>query len=134
VFIDGLCTVLDTLVLARQMHPGQKNSLDALCKRYGIDNSAREHHGALLDAEILAEVYLAMTGGQVHLSLEGRGQDTLSQSVAERRPVAAQRAALKVISASAAELDAHERRLQAIEQASAGRCLWLHEQQDGPSN
>ena len=66
--VANICTVLDTLVLARHMHPGQKNNLDALCKRYFIDNSQRDLHGALLDAEILAETYLAMTGGQTMLS------------------------------------------------------------------
>ncbi|HCL11609.1 MAG TPA: DNA polymerase III subunit epsilon, partial [Alteromonas sp.] len=69
-----ICGVLDTLVLARDMHPGQKNNLDALCKRYGIDNSHRELHGALLDAEILADVYLMMTGGQTDLNLSGNNQ------------------------------------------------------------
>ena len=68
--INSVCTVLDTLVLAREKHPGQRNSLDALCKRYGVDNSNRELHGALLDSEILADVYLAMTGGQTHLSIK----------------------------------------------------------------
>lgn len=65
-----ICTVLDTLALARKMHPGQRNSLDALCRRYGIDNSHRELHGALLDSEILADVYLLMTGGQTNLILD----------------------------------------------------------------
>src|SRR5271155_2030725 len=73
--ISDLCRVLDTLILARQMHPGQRNSLDALCKRYSVDNSQREYHGALLDARILAEVYLAMTGGQGSLILSA-GSDT----------------------------------------------------------
>lgn len=68
--VDQLCTVLDTLVMARQKHPGQKNSLDALCRRYEIDNSQRSLHGALLDARILADVYLVMTGGQTTLSLD----------------------------------------------------------------
>lgn len=68
--VSAECRILDTLALARDMHPGQRNSLDALCKRYGIDNSHRELHGALLDARILADVYLAMTGGQVGLALE----------------------------------------------------------------
>ena len=67
--IESHCRVLDTLALARELHPGQRNSLDALCKRYAVDNSARDLHGALLDAEILAEVYLAMTGGQATLDL-----------------------------------------------------------------
>ena len=74
--VDQICTILDTLVLARKMHPGQKNNLDALCKRYDIDNSQRDLHGALLDAEILAETYLAMTGGQTTLSLGGLDDDT----------------------------------------------------------
>ncbi len=72
---SDICSVLDTLVLARQMHPGQRNSLDALCRRYGIDNSHRELHGALLDSEILADVYLLMTGGQTDLSLDTKDED-----------------------------------------------------------
>ena len=80
-----VCTVLDTLVLARSMHPGQRNSLDALCRRYGIDNSHRELHGALLDSEILADVYLLMTGGQTSMSLdadaEGDSDSGLSSEV-----------------------------------------------------
>jgi DNA polymerase-3 subunit epsilon len=70
-----ICTVLDTLALARQIHPGQRNSLDALCRRYGIDNSHRELHGALLDSEILADVYLLMTGGQTDLTLDSKEDD-----------------------------------------------------------
>ncbi len=73
--ISQHCTILDTLLLARSRHPGQRNSLDALCKRYDIDNSGRELHGALLDSELLADVYLAMTGGQTSLSLAGHGAD-----------------------------------------------------------
>ena len=89
------CTVLDTLVMARERHPGQRNNLDALCKRYGVDNSGRDLHGALLDAEILAEVYLAMTGGQTNLSLAGDGGDAgggfvsvtkISRLAADRAP------------------------------------------------
>ena len=71
--LTDLCTILDTLALARQLHPGQRNSLDALCKRYGVDNSNRDLHGALLDARILADVYLAMTGGQGALTLQLAG-------------------------------------------------------------
>ncbi len=67
--VAGMCTVVDSWALARQMHPGQRNSLDALCKRYNVDNSARQLHGALLDAQLLGEVYLAITGGQVALRL-----------------------------------------------------------------
>ena len=126
--IETCCTVTDTLVLARRLHPGQRNSLDALCTRYRIDNSHREKHGALLDAEILADVYLAMTGGQATLSLDngtdaGAGRDRYPG----RRPVA-RVAPLRVVSATAAELDLHASRLAAIDKASGGRCLWLSEE------
>lgn len=80
--LEETCSILDTLLLARQKHPGQKNNLDALCKRYGIDNSNRSLHGALLDARILADVYLAMTGGQTSLGLEAeQGVDTDSEQI-----------------------------------------------------
>src|SRR5229473_1944577 len=78
--VDQLCRVLDTLALARQMHPGQRNSLDALCKRYSVDNSHREYHGALLDARILAEVYLAMTGGQATFTLSEESDTARSRA------------------------------------------------------
>ncbi|TDY00086.1 DNA polymerase III subunit epsilon [Thiohalophilus thiocyanatoxydans] len=122
--LERLCRIIDTLVMARQMHPGQKNNLDALCKRYTIDNASRELHGALLDAEILAEVYLAMTGGQVRLSLEGRDSSGSESRVEARRPMAAGRPPLKIIPASEAELRAHQARLEAIDAASDGQCLW----------
>jgi DNA polymerase-3 subunit epsilon len=83
--IDNFCSVLDTLVMARQKHPGQKNNLDALCKRYEIDNSQRSLHGALLDARILADVYLAMTGGQTALSLDESGINPASTNTATSR-------------------------------------------------
>ena len=73
--VADYCSILDTLLMARERHPGQRNNLDALCKRYGVDNSGRDLHGALLDAEILADVYLAMTGGQTSLSLAGNGAE-----------------------------------------------------------
>lgn len=117
------CQVLDTLALARQLHPGQKNSLDALCKRYGVDNSQRELHGALLDAEILADVYLAMTGGQAALSLDGV-VDAGSGRHENVRYVSAERAALRVIRASEPELAAHAGRLEAIDRASDGHVVW----------
>ncbi len=118
--------VIDTLALARQRHPGQKNSLDALCKRYGIDNSRREYHGALLDAQLLAEVYLAMTGGQtaMHLDEAAAAQLGAGEGVATVLKRLNQRP--RVIEPEAAELAEHQRRLQAIEQASHGACLWLH--------
>jgi DNA polymerase-3 subunit epsilon len=119
-----LCAVLDTLELARQLHPGQRNSLDALCRRYGIDNSSRELHGALLDARILLDVYLAMTGGQAKLGLDADIAGSAAVSAARAAGRAARTAGLRVISATAAELEAHERSLDAIDKASGGRCVW----------
>lgn len=125
--LESFCTILDTLALARDRHPGQKNSLDALCKRYEIDNSARELHGALLDSEILAEVYLAMTGGQVRLTLGGES-DVPGRATDPRRPVSRDRPPLRVLRASDDELAAHAERLKAIDKASDGNCLWLKEE------
>lgn len=122
------CKVLDTLLLARKLHPGQRNSLDALCKRYEIDNSHRELHGALLDAEILADVYLMMTGGQTALTLGGEEDEGGITGAAIKRLDSA-RPALKVIKASADEQTLHEERLQAIEKASGGQCVWLKDGQ-----
>ena len=113
--------VLDTLVMARQMHPGQKNSLDALCKRYDINNEHRELHGALLDAEILADVYLAMTGGQTSLSLSAQNG---AQSAVEIRRLPANRQPLAVIMAGTEELQAHQQRLEAIDKISGGNVPW----------
>lgn len=121
--IADLCGVLDTLVLARQLYPGQKNNLDALCRRLDVDNSQRELHGALLDAEILADVYLAMTGGQAMLQL-GEGHDAASSRPVVHQPVASDRPTLPVIRATDAELAAHRSRLEAIEKASGDGCLW----------
>lgn len=121
--LDGHCTVTDTLALARGLHPGQKNSLDALCKRYGIDNSQRTLHGALLDAEILADVYLAMTGGQAALFQESAEHAT-QVAQAERRLLRTDRAPLPVIQAAEEELAAHSAWLEEIDKASGGRCLW----------
>lgn len=117
------CRVLDTLAMARRLHPGQRNSLDALCKRYEIDNSRRELHGALLDAEILADVYLIMTGGQVSLSLDSR-TDSSGNHRQEIRRLAVDREPLRVIRASESECDAHNARLQAIEKACEGSSVW----------
>lgn len=115
------CSVVDSLAIARRKHPGQKNNLDALCKRYGVDNSSRELHGALLDAEILADVYLLLTGGQTALSLDA-GSDGESGGQTIRR-LPADRPRLRVISASAEELTAHEALLDTVEK-SAGEVLW----------
>jgi len=122
--VTTLCRVLDTLALARSMHPGQRNNLDALCKRYGVDNSHRDLHGALLDAQILADVYLAMTGGQVGLALT---ESTMSASAANDGPVhALVRTALPlcVVMATEEEARAHESMLTIIAKASGGKCLW----------
>ncbi len=120
------CTVLDTLVMARERHPGQRNSLDALCKRYGVDNSGRELHGALLDAEILAEVYLAMTGGQTNLSLSGDSGDEGTGYVRATpiQRIAAERAALTVLAANPQELEAHQQFLARIKKASGIELAW----------
>lgn len=120
---DQICTVLDTLVLARQLHPGQKNNLDALCRRYGIDNSHRELHGALLDSEILADVYLMMTGGQTKLNLSGKNASESGSSQEVIRRLSNERKPLKVIRATADELEQHEQRLDLVE-SKGGACLW----------
>jgi DNA polymerase-3 subunit epsilon len=124
--VEELCGVVDSLVLARKMHPGQRNSLDALCKRYGIDNTHRDLHGALLDAQILADVYLAMTGGQVSLHLGGEERTEEGVRREEIRRLSVPAGALKVRRASVDEVTAHEARLAAIDKAS-GACVWLSE-------
>ncbi len=121
--LASICRVTDTLVMARQLHPAQKNSLDALCRRYEIDNSERTLHGALLDAQILADVYLAMTGGQRALSLGGDG-DALEEASAIHR-LAADRPRLRVIVADEDEIERHERYLEVIDEVSREGCLWL---------
>jgi len=121
--VADLCPILDTLPMARQMHPGQRNSLDALCKRYGVDNSRRELHGALLDAQILLDVYLAMTGGQTTLILGEEPQEKMSVVVEQAiavRPLGE----LRVIIASEDELAAHERLLASVDKASGKKTLW----------
>ena len=115
--------VFDTLAYARKKHPGQRNSLDALCKRYSIDNSHRDLHGALLDAEILADVFLLMTGGQSSLLDAGQSGMAVSSVNSDLKRVSADRPALKVICCSDEELAAHQQRLEAIEKAS-GACIW----------
>jgi DNA polymerase III subunit epsilon len=120
---NGICAgVVDTLKMARDMRPGKRNSLDALCTEYGVDNSNRQFHGALLDAELLAEVYLAMTRGQESLVME------LDAPPAEVVAfVAGNRPALRVLRAAAVELADHERVLKEIDKESRGKCLWLVE-------
>ncbi|MBS0397444.1 MAG: DNA polymerase III subunit epsilon [Proteobacteria bacterium] len=117
------CTVLDSLVLARRMHPGQRNTLDALCKRYSVDNSHRDYHGALLDARILADVYLTMTGGQALLCLGMEDASRASgQGPAQARPRSQGR--IPVISADPEEITAHERVLATLDKASSGKTVW----------
>ena len=118
--IATVCPVTDTLAMARELHPGKRNSLDALCERYQVDNSRRSLHGALLDAQLLADVWLAMT----------RGQDTLDISLLSRPDpalpggVPARPANLAVVQASAEELAAHAAMCERIDKESKGRCLW----------
>ncbi len=120
--MEGYCNVLDTLAMARKKHPGQKNNLDALCKRYFVDNTQRELHGALLDAEILADVYLMMTGGQSSFTLahdnftEGTAANKIKKLDKNRKP-------LKVILATKEEQAAHQSRLESIQEISNTK-LW----------
>lgn len=118
------CTVLDTLDMARKMHPGQRNSLDALCKRYDIDNSSRTLHGALLDSEILADVYLAMTGGQTLLLLDAEQENRSRQQQEVVRPLDHDRPPLRVIRASADELASHEAYMKLVDKSAGGQSLW----------
>jgi DNA polymerase-3 subunit epsilon len=120
--VSDVCEVLDTLALARQMHPGQRNGLDALCKRYSVDNSHRDLHGALLDADLLLEVYLAMTGGQGALTLDEASAATEARTPLKKakRP----QGTLVVVRASEIELQAHEQRLAALDKSSGGKTVW----------
>jgi DNA polymerase-3 subunit epsilon len=122
--VADLCRVLDTLALARQMHPGQRNSLDALCKRYSVDNSRRDYHGALLDARLLAEVYLTMTGGQAALILSAEPDPSFARSRHESAGGTSTAIPLIVISADDEELDAHEQVLALLDKASSGKTVW----------
>jgi len=125
--LEDYCRITDTLVMARELHPGQKNSLDALCSRYQIDNSQRDLHGALLDAQILLDVYLAMTGGQASLSLDEVQSD--ETGIVTHKMVDRNRAPLKLIEPTDEELLAHQLRLQSIDRDSGGKCVWLKEAQ-----
>lgn len=116
--------ITDTLQMARKLHPGQKNNLDALCKRYAVDNSQRELHGALLDAEILAEVYLAMTGGQATLVLGGQEHAGTAEVNSAKFQLRTDRPALRVVRADDVEQQAHTRRLEAIEKAAGAPTVW----------
>lgn len=124
--LEESSSVIDTLIMARRKHPGQRNNLDALCQRYGVDNSQRDLHGALLDAEILADVYLTMTGGQTALLLsENAANDDASGGDGESiRRLDSDRKTLPVISATPEEIVAHEALLDAIASQSNGKVLW----------
>ncbi|NOY62320.1 MAG: DNA polymerase III subunit epsilon [Gammaproteobacteria bacterium] len=122
--VNDYATVLDTLVMARQMNPGQRSSLDALCKRYEIDNSRRELHGALLDAEILADVYLAMTGGQTALQLDDDSGGAESDLVSVVKRLDSDRLPLSVLRATAEEQLAHDRYLALLERESGAAPIW----------
>ena len=121
--IGDLCRVLDSLALARQMHPGQRNNLDALCKRYSVDNSRRDYHGALLDARILAEVYLAMTGGQANLTLSAES-DTARSRARQAAPARSTGPRIIVVRPSESEMAAHEYVLALLDKASSGKTVW----------
>lgn len=118
-----ICTVTDSLLLARRKHPGQKNNLDALCRRYHIDNSHRELHGALLDSEILAEVYLALTGGQTSLQL-GQGSGESGEDGGEPIRRLSDAVDLPVLEANEEECAAHEAFLELLDKKSGGACVW----------
>ena len=120
---QATCDVIDTLVMARRLRPGQKNSLDALCRHYTIDNSQRDLHGALLDAELLAEVYLAMTGGQTALFREGSAVKSAADKNVLRK-LDKNRKTLPVITASKEELVAHNAWLDELDRKTDGKCLW----------
>jgi len=121
--VAEVCGVLDTLMLARQAHPGQRNSLDALCKRYSVDNSGRDLHGALLDAQLLAEVFLAMTGGQAELGLAAETSGP-STGPKRRKKISRKNLKLVVLRATPEELAAHEATLDRLDRAGGRPCLW----------
>ncbi len=115
-----VCEINDSLVLARQMHPGQRNSLDALCKRYDISNEHRQLHGALLDSEILADVFLAMTGGQTALLLGEDGSSDSELGAISFNRLSSGRPSLSVVTASTAEMEAHQKYMEGIENRPKG--------------
>ncbi|MBV8664932.1 MAG: DNA polymerase III subunit epsilon [Burkholderiaceae bacterium] len=121
-FQEQVGPVIDTLVQAKEMHPGKRNSLDALCERYGISNSHRTLHGALLDAELLAEVYLAMTRGQNSLTMDLGGEPATAAAGADGEMVPL--AEIIVLPATQEELAEHEATLDKLDKEAKGRCVW----------
>jgi DNA polymerase-3 subunit epsilon len=122
--LGSICRILDSLSLARQLHPGQRNSLDALCRRYSVDNSHRDYHGALLDARLLAEVYLAMTGGQATFVLGGADADPVRIKARTDAGRSLDSLTIVVVRASEEEMGAHEHVLALLDKASAGKTVW----------
>lgn len=120
--ISDRCSVLDTLKMARELYPGQRNSLDALCKRLGVDNSRRDLHGGLIDAQLLGDVYLAMTSGQVAFDL-GFNSASEQKQTAVQAPVTL-RARPRILRAATDELMLHEQRLDALDKSSGGKSVW----------
>ena len=120
--LEEFSTVVDTLVMARKKHPGKRNSLDALCDRYAIDNSRRDKHGALLDAEILSEVYLVMTGGQESLLLDGDASDATDRH--QRRRVHLE-GELVLMQVDKEDIQAHEEYLERLQEQTDGHCMWI---------
>ena len=124
--IDTVCHgVHDTLRMAKDLHPGKKNNLNALCERYGVDNSRRTLHGALLDAEILAEVYVAMTRGQESLIMELSNEAPGQSAAAGNLPTNVERREQRILRANAEELAQHELLIATIHEESKGKCLWF---------
>jgi len=121
--VESRCSIVDSLMYAREKHPGQKNSLDALCRRYEIDNSHRNLHGALLDAEILCDVYLAMTGGQGALAFDDQFSE---QQAGKEYRLPEQRTPLNVIMAADKELEEHLAYMEMLDKTSGGKCVWKH--------
>ena len=121
--VNDHCEIMDSLVMARQKHPGQKNNLDALCRRYEVDNSQRTLHGALLDAEILADVYLMMTGGQT--TLLGESHDlTQSMNTDESMDLDLSQLKMTVVEASPDECEMHEKWLDMLDKQSDNGAVW----------
>ena len=120
--VESYCQILDTLVMARNKHPGQRNSLDALCSRYAIDNSSRQFHGALLDSQLLGQVYLRMTGGQTQLFADQEGGENEVANDVQR--IAQNRQPLPVIEPTAEESQAHQAYLIALREKNEGQCVW----------
>ncbi|OBX07815.1 DNA polymerase III subunit epsilon [Gallibacterium salpingitidis] len=121
---DDICRVTDSLKVARELYPGKKNSLDALCSRLGIDNSKRTLHGALLDAEILADVYLAMTGGQVSLALDSEPIIITGGAMQQNGEHTVLQRDLVILKPNEEELAAHQKYIELINKKSGNQCLW----------